>query len=796
MKYRPDPWIDKESTTIVIEVSDNNLFTGELKVTINWINTKDYWLLTTYCSSENTMNPDSDLKPEDDIYYEYWFQNEYWKQVVNYSPISKHVKETWCNFINKSHEYHQRYVEVYWTQVLTMYETKHTTSSDVELYKRTLTYKHRKFEFTGIQWYQDFEWNWVYFNLWKQRDGRWTWAAAQYLETLPYFFDRQTIAVQEDMIYHWNNDPDLVWGGSNNTTDTTTVSDTSWIIFNSWTIDDINDEPTIVLSWINNQFILSQTQKYIPEYVTDSIYKYSLSDWVNITSSSNISWSLPNYISTHINWWSYASLEYKEYPFTIYAKYNRKWTWFDYPALIWVEFKQNASDQTVFSTERIEVNNPDHKEDVKAFLAKKAKARIDMMNNLKENDIKAYFELIKIWVSNWFYLDWKINWLILSKDEIYQNVDFFSNLLFEFQLQNDSKFRNWYISEYTKQKNKAINEAEMYLDKSLTSSEKDKILKDSIKWTKDWVVSWTRDFLLWYIDLINDLSEITFDQVKWAVWWVWKVITNPIDSIVNVWETIAQVLSDFEEKAGKAIDRLENLWSYEYSKWTSYVWTLVWLTIADPYWKLFKLWKLSKIADKIDKWVLKIIQDLTESKIWKLGWEYINKFDYLGVKIVGSFDKTMQEHIFKRMWMMDEDILKKNLDDPDWFIKSFEDGKYPMLIDADYTWRNYWLKLSESWKLKMSNWNRVWYTDFVIFKDWSIALWENHSYISGWKNVLFAWWIDISQNSWVIKSWNIRSWHYIIEENDNVWKKFFMDSFKDSIWVDLNNFEFTWKQWK
>gem|GEM_PF-2340830 len=43
----------------------------------------------------------------------------------------------------------------------------------------------------------------------------------------------------------------------------------------------------------------------------------------------------------------------------------------------------------------------------------------------------------------------------------------------------------------------------------------------------------------------------------------------------------------------------------------------------------------------------------------------------------------MQEHVFKRMALMDDDVLKKNLESPDEFIRSFDDGKYPMLIEAD-----------------------------------------------------------------------------------------------------------------
>jgi hypothetical protein len=53
------------------------------------------------------------------------------------------------------------------------------------------------------------------------------------------------------------------------------------------------------------------------------------------------------------------------------------------------------------------------------------------------------------------------------------------------------------------------------------------------------------------------------------------------------------------------------------------------------------------------------------------------------VKLIGKFDKAMQEHILGRLAIIDDEVLlKKYLDNiNNEFINSFKDGRYPMLIN-------------------------------------------------------------------------------------------------------------------
>lgn len=111
----------------------------------------------------------------------------------------------------------------------------------------------------------------------------------------------------------------------------------------------------------------------------------------------------------------------------------------------------------------------------------------------------------------------------------------------------------------------------------------------------------------------------------------------------------------------------------------------------------------------------------------------------------------------------------------------------------EWTPKDFWgLIKTEDWKFKKSNWNRFTYIDFVLMDDWRLIFWEKHSVLSGWKNVKMAWWIKVSQNSWIIQSWNISSGHYRPRLNDEVWIETFRLKFLETFSTNLNDYEFTW----
>lgn len=171
-------------------------------------------------------------------------------------------------------------------------------------------------------------------------------------------------------------------------------------------------------------------------------------------------------------------------------------------------------------------------------------------------------------------------------------------------------------------------------------------------------------------------------------------------------------------------------------------------------WELpdYYCWKLTVNGILLFAWVW-------ASKV-NIPWAYFNKS-----KILKSFSWEERELINQRLSIeyMSDDILKKNLKNPTDFIDSFKDGKYPNLKSVDTDWSINALIVVE-WKIKLSNWYTPKWSNFnyVLVKDntwYRIIFWENHSYLSAWKNVEYAWNLKFTQ-SWNISYLDNGSWHY------------------------------------
>ena len=150
---------------------------------------------------------------------------------------------------------------------------------------------------------------------------------------------------------------------------------------------------------------------------------------------------------------------------------------------------------------------------------------------------------------------------------------------------------------------------------------------------------------------------------------------------------------------------------------------------------------------------------------------------------------------------MDTDILEKNLKNPDTFVKSFEDGRYPVLlkdnilqdkkfikyIDVSYNKEQWFVDddydfLSEEDKndiLEELSWAYIY-----IIQNWELliakklnsrhsdlAQWENIEY---WWEVFFLWWHLDYYTNW--------SWHYkpLVD-----WKDIFIE-YINTMWYDGN----------
>ncbi|MDD2871821.1 MAG: hypothetical protein PHS49_07575 [Candidatus Gracilibacteria bacterium] len=83
--------------------------------------------------------------------------------------------------------------------------------------------------------------------------------------------------------------------------------------------------------------------------------------------------------------------KYIKHPFTIYVRFNIDGSGYDYPAEVWVEYKENAGDQFSHPTETIKINSRkefDNREAI-MMLAKKAMSDITLLRLNKTNDNKS-----------------------------------------------------------------------------------------------------------------------------------------------------------------------------------------------------------------------------------------------------------------------------------------------------------------------------------------------------------------------------------------------------------------------
>ena len=206
----------------------------------------------------------------------------------------------------------------------------------------------------------------------------------------------------------------------------------------------------------------------------------------------------------------------------------------------------------------------------------------------------------------------------------------------------------------------------------------------------------------------------------------------------------------------------------------------------------------SKVKTKKEYFDLKVktYSPTLEEKILVLGEAYKEKLYTLLEKLAKKFSTKENDFIIERLWMMEDSVLKSNLDFQDRFINNFKFGKYPMLLEESPFWKMITLKYdSESWKFKYVSRNSLksfkWeFRDYIIKKDnnWNyiILFWESHPYLANSENVVYAWEIWFDKNSKLIKI-NNNSWHYKPDWNDEVGKKAVIETFKEKFWIDVSD---------
>lgn len=123
-----------------------------------------------------------------------------------------------------------------------------------------------------------------------------------------------------------------------------------------------------------------------------------------------------------------------------------------------------------------------------------------------------------------------------------------------------------------------------------------------IKWWKDnnWNYLVQEEYFMQYYNTLKSLNNLSFESISNWISWVWNFIKNPVDNIVNTYNSVKETLNAI-------YDKLFSLTWYEKSKWWGYVATTISLSYADPGTKLLNLlwaWLFVKVVKKIDDFII------------------------------------------------------------------------------------------------------------------------------------------------------------------------------------------------
>lgn len=274
---------------------------------------------------------------------------------------------------------------------------------------------------------------------------------------------------------------------------------------------------------------------------------------------------------------------------------------------------------------------------------------------------------------------------------------------------------------------------------------------------------------------LNNLYDIAIEI--WAWYAIWELAKKTSEILIKkYWEKVA---IKFWAKAIPIAWR----WFAWYAIATAWTENITYL--SNCYWNINVDWK----SPSYYCWVLTANWLLILWGIWVSHTNPKGWFKFSN-KIETKFDKSKVDFIKNRMDQMDQDILKKNLDNPDAFVKSFEDGKYPNLKEIDVTGESYWL-IYKDWKIRTinnysldsKNINYV-----LLNENWNFRLvfWQNHSYLSQWKNVEYAWSIKFNSN-WFISYVDNWSWHYKPDFSDKIWINNVIKTFNERFWTSIDS---------
>jgi len=446
------------------------------------------------------------------------------------------------------------------------------------------------------------------------------------------------------------------------------------VVFLSWTKEELQKEYQ-VYSESNPE--IENEKKYI-----------KILNWYN--PSKNFIQTIK--VAKWEKWYTYIDpnkIDYNNFPYTSYIKINRtklnSWEISVYPALIWIEYKL-WNNNIVYSTERLEAQNYEQIQEIEKYLQEKVRERQDLNKNITEKELYNLYYYLKISSQNWWIWDWiNNNFKWINRLTFDSDLDYFAWVLIDYKLKTDSNFKNWYDIEIDRQKK---------LNPDLD-------IQEIEKWVKDWITKATRDYLMQYIDLAEDLSQLTLDDISNWLNWIWNTIKEP-EKIINAF---INQLYDLKTTLNTALDKLIWLWTYEKTYWWTYVWTTLWLIVWDPWKKISSLlwagwfkeqwlkalktiWELQK-SYRLE--VLRIFEDITQAqrdRLYSLMLKYdiknplnlihINYGEWEYVTINGVLEKRL------KWWLHNMNVVEELLKEGDVKIGIKKNWKWVEIPKEEY----------------------------------------------------------------------------------------------------------------
>lgn len=175
--------------------------------------------------------------------------------------------------------------------------------------------------------------------------------------------------------------------------------------------------------------------------------------------------------------------------------------------------------------------------------------------------------------------------------------------------------------------------------------------QEILRWTREWVVEGTKDYIMSYYDLANSLLSLDLNSMKSWVKWLWSKVSNPV-------ETLSSAYDGFKDTISWLYEEINAMSWYEKSKWGSYLGTNISLSAADPLGKVVQLSGANfffKITGKVKTLrVSSILNDIEVKKTLERISKWEGKYDRDGIEFMNrEWFLPKKEQWYYTEWTVD-----------------------------------------------------------------------------------------------------------------------------------------------